>query len=321
MKKISSIILTFFLCITLVGCHHTPENFDVLSAPKFDEIISPTVQEETEDDPAVENEEKNDFYFEDQEFESIPVKELDNKGDYEQTARTYTELMEKLETQNGIIVSGKAYGLRKRYYHKSNLPFTETSFQIEKTYYGTVSEREIIIIEPYTRIEEKQTTYIEYAGPQYSMLKDNQKVLMFLLPYREGVYYPCYYELPLPEDYQDYDETAQKELLDFYRGNKEMYPEEFKDITPGVQKEVIELPGGAVEERYILTESPYWPERDISDEALLEEMSEHILVRLATEYKIKIWPENHIRFSSVQDRLSAKGIRELSTPKDPVATP
>ena len=319
MKKNILLLVLFVLCAFTFGCYHTSESFDVLSNTEFevetDDIDLPDTQEDKKEDPEIENDDKKDFFFEDQDLENIPVIELNTKTDYVQTVSTYTELMKRLEIQNGILVSGKAYGLRKKYYHESKDPFTETFFEVEQIYYGSISEGNIKIIEPYTLINQNDSVHIEYAGPHYSMLKDDQTVLMFLLPYREGVYYPIYYELPLPEDYQTFDEAAKKELLDYYRGKDDLY----KVTTTPFEVTDVLLSNGAIETQYSGGADLRWPRRDISDEALLEEMSDHILVRLAFEYDIKIWPENHIRFASTQDRLSKKGIQELSLPDDSVA--
>lgn len=264
----------------------------------------------------IESIEKGDYgsvvYFKDQEFAADQFSESTLfVADYPAPAENYSELIEELQYRNGIIVAGYAHGTRKGYRNEYLQPKTETSFQIEQVYFGDVSQEKITVLEKYSPIIDVDNPYVEYDGPQYSMLKDNEKVLLFLSPTsRDGVYFPIYYEIPLPKNYQNFDANAKKELLDFYRGNKDMY----QNVQSSIQKEEVQLSGGAIENKYVFTESIYWSEQEISDEELLEKMNEHILVRLATEYKIKIWPENHIHFSSNQDRLSKKGIQVLSLP-------
>ncbi|MBQ7089680.1 MAG: hypothetical protein IJN82_01020, partial [Clostridia bacterium] len=36
-----------------------------------------------------------------------------------------------------------------------------------------------------------------------------------------------------------------------------------------------------------------WPQRDVSDEELLAELDENIILRTAMDYKIVIWPYGH----------------------------
>lgn len=322
MKKL--IFCLIILTVFVNGCQHIEDDEFQTSDFDFPNISQKETANMTEKNTSIESTitQKNDaaIYFEDRGFALDQYQQVDINADYLEPPKTYSELMSKLETFNGIIVSGYAFGTRKGYHNEIMQPKTETSFRVEQVYFGEVDLKTITILEKYCPLSDAKDATIEYEGPQYSILKNDQKVLMFLRPAsKAGVYFPTYYEIPLPDDYQNYDETAQKELLDFYRGNEAVYQEQYRNITPRVEKEVIELPGGAVEERYVLIESPCWPKQDISDEALLEEMSDHILVRLATDYKIKIWPEKHIRFTSTQDRLSKKGIQELSLPDDSVA--
>lgn len=281
------------------------------------ESEKPSEKEETEfiDVQIVETESEIDVFFEDQNLTNMRFQEQE-KVDCPAPATTYEQLIKELQSCDGVIVSGYAHGTRKRQTTESGLYLTETAFQVEQVYYGTIIQKDITITEPYAPIIEAETPYFQYIGPQYSMLKDNQKVLMILSPgSREGLYYPIYYELPLPQDYQNFDDTAKKELLDYYRGKDELY----KVISTPFEKKEIQLPNGAIETQYFGGADFRWPKQDLSDEEMLNQMSDHILVRLAFEYDIKIWPENHIRFSSTQDRLSKKGIQDLSLPNDLVA--
>lgn len=323
MKQRIILLMLVAACILTCGCKQETDDFETLPNAALGVGIEKTPETEAEEvkphePPIKEIVSEAEPFFEDLDFDNALFMSDQVKVDYWPPARTYSELTQELDYDNGIIVAGYAHGLRKRFPEKIMFYRTETTFRVEQVYYGTLTQTEITIIEPYYPVMKGERLCIQCSGYEYSMLKNHQKVLMFLCPTnQEGVYFPVYYELPLPEDYQDYDETAQKELLDFYRGKKEAYPEELRHNTQRIEKEIIEFPDGTVQEQYYMVGSagPVWPERNISDEALLEEMRDHILIRLATDFKIKLWPKNHLRFSSKQDRPSDEGIRKLSEPE------
>ncbi|MBQ8894816.1 MAG: hypothetical protein IJ043_10475 [Clostridia bacterium] len=58
----------------------------------------------------------------------------------------------------------------------------------------------------------------------------------------------------------------------------------------------------------------FWPERDISNEALLAEMSGNILLHTATEYKIAIWPYGHKNYTLYSDYTD--GLFKISQPQN-----
>ena len=46
----------------------------------------------------------------------------------------------------------------------------------------------------------------------------------------------------------------------------------------------------------VIQTPPGWPQRDISNEDLIEEMKENVLFYIATELKLKIWPTEHVNY-------------------------
>ena len=214
--------------------------------------------------------------------------------------------------EDGLIVAGSAYGIREGYCDKG---YTLTNFNIQKVYYGNESNSVIKIKERFVARSIEGRNYLYSINGEHTFLKDQQSVILFLAKSKtiENGYYPVWYELPLPADYQTYNESYLTDFLDFYRGNRLAYEYSEMEI---VQKEK-KNPDGTVELLEEIYGGNYWPEREISNEALIEEMSEHILVRLVTEYQIKIWPYGHKEYAANGLPENAAGLKILSKPTTP----
>ena len=247
--------------------------------------------------------------YEDQNIDKLPQFE-DTFGSRLPVPDTFSRLM-KWVGENGLIVAGYATGVREGHRKGS---YTLTDFIIQKVYYGTPSTNQLKIRESFVAISEEGRNYIYYSDYKYSLLKNNQLVLLCLAETKTaGIYWPVYYEIPLPADYQSYDETYLTAFLDFYRGKRSVY--EYSEQR--VEKITKSNPDGTVSDVYIEYGGNYWPEREISNEALIEEMSEHILVRLVTEYQIKIWPYGHKEYAANGLPENAAGLKILSKPTTP----
>ena len=211
--------------------------------------------------------------------------------------------------EDGLIVAGSAYGIREGYCDKG---YTLTNFNIQKVYYGNELNSVIKIQEQFIASSRDNRNYIYSVTGSHTLLKDHQLVVLFLAKSNElkNEYIPVWYEFPLPADYQTYNESYLTNFLDFYRGNRSAYEYSEMEI---VQKEK-KNPDGTVELLEEIYGGNYWPEREISNEALIEEMSEHILVRLVTEYQIKIWPYGHKEYAANGLPENAAGLKILSYP-------
>lgn len=169
--------------------------------------------------------------------------------------------------EDGLIVAARAYGERIGYIWSK---YTWTKVRIEKVFYGTTPSNEIRVQEGYTPVMEYGKRYIVYAS-NCSRLRDDRLILLFLRKSTSKKdYYMAYYHFPLQEGYQDYSEEYLTELLDFYRGDRKKY-------RVGYQ-------------------ATYWPKKDLSNEEMLEELSDNILVQVAANHKVCLRPVGHIKY-------------------------
>ena len=209
---------------------------------------------------------------------------IDVVGHIRKFPQNFEEFSSRLKESNCSIIAGRAFGTRKMD------PAIITEFSVEKVYAGPdVPDR--------ITVEEDLGIYTDSNGQPYLMslgyeeypLLNDQPTLLFVCPHPEekDLYLTALLTIPLPEDHQNYDEEYLTELLDYFRGDRTAY--KYPELTV---KDII------IEGRPIPTGygGVYWPTREISDEALLEEMHDHILLRLATDYKIKIWPFDHAQY-------------------------
>ena len=223
---------------------------------------------------------------------------------------TYEDLM-KWVGEDGLIVAGYATGIREGH---RNGAYTLTDFKIQKAYFGNSSTDLLKVQESFVAISEEGRNYIYYSDDELTCLKNDQMVLLCLAETETtGIYWPVYYEIPLPADYQSYDEAYLSDFLDFYRGKHLAY----QYSSPHAETVYQTNPDGTVQVIDKMYSVNYWPEREISNEALIEEMSEHILVRLVTEYQIKIWPYGHKEYAANGLPENAVGLKILSKPTTP----
>ena len=298
MKKTMLCILLTSLLLSLCGCQTPSESLETADPlPSFSETEDAASFGKKIIFESVENDSQSTVTFYDQEFSELPLqKPTTYEANYAPSPTCYSELMKELADENGLIVSGYAYGLRKSYKSDGHIPLTRTNFKVEKVYFGNLEQDTIIVSENYYPVSKNGEEYIEYDNAK-TMLKDHRNALLFLIPsHTAGVYWTCYGELPLPDDYQNFTDTDRKELFDFYRGDRSLFN---VDLVGPLEDntETIHNPDGSM--YYVEHEGfdRFWPECDLSDDALLEELNENVLLQMAAKYNIKIWPYYHIRYT------------------------
>ena len=178
--------------------------------------------------------------------------------------------------EDGLIVVGSAFGEREGTLVNTFMAQTKTPFRIEKVFYGTAPGETITVSEDYfpdfTDDNREGKPCICVDG-SYTRMRDNEKVLLFLKKSTktEGLYFPVYYMLPVWDGYDQYPEAAKAQLLAYYRGDETAYK-----------------PGYAQKYR--------WPTSELTDEELLEQLKDNVLVQTFVEHKVVLWPEGHTEF-------------------------
>ena len=336
MKRFISAFLLVVIICTLSGCKKNDEieslEFIEGSGTKSSETIPPEEEKASQQDmpktitgtyldlvpgaqpPMVflsteETEQGQVIRYQDQDWSDMP-EYTDPFVAKAEMPKTWSRIMQ-LIGEDGLIVAGYASGIREGY---SDKVYTLTDFNIQKVYYGNELNSVIKIQEQFIASSRDNRNYIYSVTGSHTLLKDHQLVLLFLAKSNElkNEYIPVWYEFPLPADYQTYNESYLTDFLDFYRGDRSAYEYSEMEI---VQKEK-KNPDGTVELLEEIYGGNYWPEREISNEALIEEMSEHILVRLVTEYQIKIWPYGHKEYAANGLPENAAGLKILSNPPE-----
>lgn len=298
MKRIISILTILSLICLLCGCNQSvdQENWEV--SP--DTTIDKNLDNESVKGAKI----PIDYISKDQssgqtitryhcpDFSKLPLYEIKDSGSVLAPPGTFGKLMDRVD--EGIIVTGYATGERT-----SNVDTikTYTNFKIEKVCYGSVVSESITVQEQYALVtDEDGSSYVRERETRYTLLENDQKVLLFLTPSKngDGTYVPRYYDLPLPEDYLEYNEEYLTEMLDFYRGDRSAY--QYPEFIEKIHEEL--LPNGTIKQTIESWGGDYWPERDVSNEVLLEELNENALVRSAVEFEIKIWPFEHREYGA-----------------------
>lgn len=298
MKRLIAFYAAFLLLLGLCGCNKTPDN------ENWEVTADSPVNEKLDDESIKGIKISIDYISKDQssgqtitryhcpDFSKLPSYEIEDSGSILAPPGTFSKLMNRID--EGIVVTGYANGERT-----SNVDTikTYTNFKVEKVCYGSVTSENITVKENYALVtDEDGSSYIRERETRYTLLEDDQKVLLFLTPSKDadGTYVPQYYDLPLPEDYLEYNEEYLTEMLDFYRGDRSAY--QYPEFIEEIHEEL--LPNGTIEQTIDSSGGNYWPERDVSNEVLLEELKENVLVRSAVEFEIKIWPFEHREYGA-----------------------
>ncbi len=201
---------------------------------------------------------------------------------------TYSSVMEDIG-EDGIIVAGYATGMRESVWSRRG-SYTRTDFVVTDVYRGELTEFEIKIRENYAVLEQGGERFFHSRESIKEWLQNDIQVLVFLEPLSDGDYWLHFRHIPLMEDYNNYNEEYLKSVLNFFRGDESQYIAQEGYWT---ECYVRESNGEEVGLSHYVA---YWSKREISDEALLAEMNDHLLIRIATDYEIAIWPYAHKNF-------------------------
>jgi len=211
--------------------------------------------------------------------------------------QTAEEIMNAVGT-TGLIVTGYAYGTRVNAgLEETKTICTKTKFLIDHVFYGDALAGETIIIgEDYElRNNDNDEVFLYSISRNYSFLQDNEYVLLVLEAYPEisDCYFPTQRALPIGEDCTEWSESYMTSLLDYFRGDKSVYahPEDYS------YTKTFQFKNGKTEELPVYVTAQIWPQKNLSDAEMIAEMQDNLLVYLASEYKIKIWPTEHVNYS------------------------
>ncbi|MBQ3085160.1 MAG: hypothetical protein IJC46_06905 [Clostridia bacterium] len=325
MKRIQ--ILCLFLVLCLCGCaakQESADSFETLTTPEF---TAPSEEKESTqaDDADITADEAPDGCAP-LNSHVLPTYDLDDYGYLKSytysmgtvidtTPQTVDKIMEMMGP-NGLIVSGYAFGERTGI-EKTDINFhTRTQFKVDHVFYGNVASGDTIVIkEDYVLKSNGKETYIYSMGQPYSFLKNGEYVLMILRQAKSlepGVYGPVRNAMPVAEDCDEWSEDYLDSLLDFFRGD----PATYAYGEDGMRSYTVTDPDGSKREVIYYQPGKRWPQREISNEALIEEMQDNLLVYLATEFKIKIWPTEHVNYVPAHNGGTQAQLNPWQFPKE-----
>lgn len=234
-------------------------------------------------------ENKKMFDLDNMKFSSSPDS-ADTASYLPKTNPHYSTIMERV-LKRGIIVAGYATGLRE-----AAGAYTVTTFEVKDIFYGTPAGKTIKIKERYEVVQQDGLNMIYYHGINTSKLRNGGPYLLFLLPddKETGYYYMECEFLNLMPDYKEFNDEYVKSICDFYRGNPSAYYSETGEWQEKRDVSYINDKGEKISETVNWLHSvKMWPSKNISDQELLKEQEENLLVRTAMEFKVAIWPYGH----------------------------
>lgn len=219
---------------------------------------------------------------------------------------TFTKLMSDIR-DDGLVVAGYIEGKQEEYRPVEMAPpgtsYVVSEFTVTDVYHGKKVEK-IRIREPYIIMETEQGTQSVGISDGDQNIVPGRQMLVFLKKNRgTDTYSRVFHPMYLTEDYRDYSESYLTELLNYYRGDPSAYPADSVSAK-APEHYIVECDENGNEIKTLIESADRfgktvrWTEREISDKALLEEMKEHILVRAAEEFKIALWPTQHIRYTA-----------------------
>lgn len=236
------------------------------------------------------------------EHEAVDLDLYSEKNDdlalYEAPPNTYEDVMAKVG-EKGLVVAGRAHGSREGHYETGVDAYTLTSFTVEHVFYGETDTSEIEVVEGYAMIEEEGKTYCYVPSGYTTKLKNDQLVLLYLAPSIQNVenqYYVAYPQetIELQEGYLDYSEDYIDRFCAYYKGDRSVY--QYPERT--TEKITFTLDSGTKFEETLVYFDEYWPQRDLSNEALLEELSQHedlgMMIQTIQAFQVRIWPRYHV---------------------------
>lgn len=198
--------------------------------------------------------------------------------------------------EGGLIVAGRLEGERESHYKEIDVfpgdeIYTLADLRVEHVFAGKVKEGEVLKLR-----EDYYPLYISgfpycYShnftkGPVKPL--DNGRLRLFLLTKsgeKDGSYESAHPISLLQEDYLAYDEAYCNSLLAFYRGERSA--RKYSCISSTDYKE----------DGTTATWSALVAESDFTNEELYKMLiKENVFFKMVEDYKIKIWPEDHINY-------------------------
>ena len=156
MKRSLNSILLILLLVIFSGCRPVESTDEEILSKEFyaeDSMAAdlnsplsltpgkqPTIYYESKTEREIENKDGGSIretivFFNDQDLSELSTFRL-LESEVAESPTTYSALMEKVTSKNGLIVSGYAEGLREGHWSTYNMaPFTLTEFCVEKIYY------------------------------------------------------------------------------------------------------------------------------------------------------------------------------------------
>ena len=304
MKRIS-IFCIIMLLLTLCGCQKQPEpdnipkaNHSNINAAQSEKNEPEQPQDTSSTEPIIDGIESNSgeavSSYDPADFSDAPIRTPNSSLVLDISPKTVTEIINAV-VPNGLIVTGRAYGTRVSYDDGINSG-TKTNFLIDHVFYGDVlSGNTVTVSEGYVLRTDGEETFIDCLSNNYSYLQNDEYVLLLLMPSTilEGCYTPAQFALPIGEDCTEWSESYMTSLLDYFRGDKSVYahPEDYS------YTKTFQFKNGKTEEMPVYVIAQIWPQKNLSDAEMIAEMQDNLLVYLASEYKIKIWPTEHVNYS------------------------
>ena len=312
MRKTIIFLLIISLFLSLCSCKSSIPTEQAATLGPQETILASDEQQKSE--PDVSNDstippQNETLYHEGQAIDNLPIR-TNNLNSFLPPSTTYSELIKSVG-DDGLIVVGYAEGLREGH---SPEGYTLTDFVVQSVYYGEIDpDQKIRICESFILKNSTNEAYIYQNGNGNTYLKDNQLVLLFLAKENsiENTYYPVFYEIFLPSDYNNFTDTYLTELFDYFRGNREMY--QYPEMILVEKNEGSEEAPNQV---YIAYGGSYWPKQSISDTELIAQMNDHILMQTVMKYKIKIWPSGHKQYYANNLPEETQGMRFISYPQE-----
>lgn len=301
-RTLSIILLIALLCLggctakepTLSPTGSTIENETENKTPP----ITSTEESFSSDAPAVDPPALG--IYDPEEYTDVPTRQDESAMVVDISSKTVSELLERAG-EDLIVVTGRAYGNREGIYKSFNYFYTRTLFEIDKVFAGNVTPNTTITInEGYVMRSDGTDTFLYCLNPYtHSYLKNGEYVLMLLRPSPypeiEG-YITSHNQIPIGEDCDEWSEEYLTRMLDFFRGDSSTFR---------VKKAYVDTAANGLP---IYVEPPKWQPREISNEDLIAEMKENLLIYLATELKIKIWPTSHVNYEENHCDLTKRNL-------------
>ena len=303
MKKIIS-ILSVLTLLCLCGCGSGNDANPLGATPPLTSAETRTDSTITEDFES-QSQGTTVHSYDPKDYKNPKRRTSQNSMSVNHHAKTVDEVLENIQDQ-GLIASGFAYGNRTSV-EESLYYATKTQFKIDHVFYGNASPEDTITInESYLlKVDENGEPYIRCISENHSYLQNNEYVLVILKPSfkNDGAYATVHKALPVSEDCNEWSEEYLDSLLDYFRGDTSTYR---------IPTDTVYMYNGYP----VLETAPDWPQRDISNEALIEEMQDNLLIYLATELKIKIWPTEHINYNGNHTGSSINSMIKWQYPKE-----